>query len=437
MSEHQPEAKWRPLLDGDLRRRALDAIDAIARDLRDPPAASDHPDVPEQQRAIDEICLGRGRAGLALFYGFKALVDDDEGARSEASRYLEEAFDGVARLSMSSSLFVGFSGVAWAAEILEHEVFRTGNDPNEDIDDVLLAFVDAGGQADYDLISGWVGVGAYCLERSESPAAAKCLEIIVNRLAESADITDAGTAWFTPPEMLPSATRDEFPEGFYNLGMAHGIVGIIALLAGAYANGIAKEKGRLLLHGAIDWMLAQRIAGDDRSAFPAVVAPGRPAEPSRTAWCYGDPGIAAALSVAAQATSDSGWRREAVGIATAAARRPVELCGVDDAGLCHGAAGLAHVLNRVALSTGDRELEDAAREWFERALDMRRPDTGIAGYRTWRSGRGGYEGWIDHPGLLTGAAGIGLALLAACSSIEPSWDRCLLLSIRPSVVASP
>lgn len=36
------------------------------------------------------------------------------------------------------------------------------------------------------------------------------------------------------------------------------------------------------------------------------------------------------------------------------------------------------------------------------------------------------------PGFLTGAAGIGLALLGAVSPVEPSWDRLLLCSV-PSV----
>ena len=38
-------------------------------------------------------------------------------------------------------------------------------------------------------------------------------------------------------------------------------------------------------------------------------------------------------------------------------------------------------------------------------------------------------GWRDEPGFLTGAAGIGLALLAALFPVEPAWDRVLLASI--------
>jgi hypothetical protein len=34
----------------------------------------------------------------------------------------------------------------------------------------------------------------------------------------------------------------------------------------------------------------------------------------------------------------------------------------------------------------------------------------------------------DDPGLLTGAAGVALVLLAAATPVEPAWDRALLLA---------
>ena len=35
---------------------------------------------------------------------------------------------------------------------------------------------------------------------------------------------------------------------------------------------------------------------------------------------------------------------------------------------------------------------------------------------------------IDQPGLLEGSPGIALVLLAAATSVEPTWDRLFLLS---------
>ncbi|MBI3726400.1 hypothetical protein HY251_20940, partial [bacterium] len=56
-----------------------------------------------------------------------------------------------------------------------------------------------------------------------------------------------------------------------------------------------------------------------------------------------------------------------------------------------------------------------------------RESGGVAGFRALRH-RGGREVPVDDPGFLTGASGIGLALLAASTDLEPAWDRLLLLS---------
>jgi hypothetical protein len=139
---------------------------------------------------------------------------------------------------------------------------------------------------------------------------------------------------------------------------------------------------------------------------------GRP-EPSRSAWCYGDPGIAAALLGAARSVGETAWEKEALAIARRAAERPPDGTGVRDAGLCHGAAGLGHLFNRMFQATGDERLGKASRFWLERTLEMReRPSE--------HSDRG----------ILEGVAGIALALLAAVSSTPPEWDRMLLVSVR-------
>jgi hypothetical protein len=77
-------------------------------------------------------------------------------------------------------------------------------------------------------------------------------------------------------------------------------------------------------------------------------------------------------------------------------------------------------------ATGEDWLADAARAWFARALDMRQPN-GVGGFLGYTPSA--EAPWRPETGLLTGAAGIGLALLAACTSVEPEWDRVLLLDV--------
>jgi len=80
-------------------------------------------------------------------------------------------------------------------------------------------------------------------------------------------------------------------------------------------------------------------------------------------------------------------------------------------------------------ATGEPRLAEAARSWFEQTLAMRRPGRGIGGYEAWQPG----GSRSADRGLLTGATGIALALLAATTDIEPLWDRMLLVSIPQRV----
>jgi hypothetical protein len=128
--------------------------------------------------------------------------------------------------------------------------------------------------------------------------------------------------------------------------------------------------------------------------------------------------------------ADHGLERAALEIAREAARRPAEQAGVNDAGICHGAAGLGHVYNRLYQATREPLFKEAATAWFARTLEMRRPGEGVAGYLAWNSLPGQEElGWVADGSLLTGAAGIALTLLAACHSSRPSWDGMLMAAI--------
>ena len=99
--------------------------------------------------------------------------------------------------------------------------------------------------------------------------------------------------------------------------------------------------------------------------------------------------------------------------------------------LCHGAAGLGHLFNRMFQATGQQCLAEASRFWFERAIGMRRPGRGIGGYEAWAIRDDGEMTWQADQGLLVGAAGIALAMMAATSDVEPAWDRMLLVDVPP------
>ncbi len=307
------------------------------------------------------------------------------------------------------------------------------SDPNASIDEALIELLERSPwRGDHDLVTGLAGLAVHAFERLPRPSARRCLELVLDRLGELAERGDGRATWRTWPQHLIEPTRSEYPAGYYNLGVAHGVPATVAVLARMAAAGIGDGRARQLLAEATAWVLDQRLDSPaGLSLFPRFVGPGISPVPARFAWCYGDPGVVAALLAAAGVAGDESLHDTALGLARRAAAEPTSRRDVIDASLCHGAAGLGHLFNRIQQSTGDVACADAARRWFARALDMRTAGEGLAGFRYRARPRDPESEMRDDPGLITGIAGIGLALLGAITTIEPAWDRMLLASLAP------
>jgi hypothetical protein len=60
-----------------------------------------------------------------------------------------------------------------------------------------------------------------------------------------------------------------------------------------------------------------------------------------------------------------------------------------------------------------------------------RGDAPLAGFPAIAADADGKRGPMADPSLLGGACGVALVLHAACSEIEPAWDRLLLVDLPP------
>ena len=414
---------WLPILEGEEAARAAAAVTAVADAIGEAPLSS----------RGERSHLSGGEAGVALLFAYLDLARPGSGYGEIARQRLERAIDILCSTTHEPSLYSGFTGVSWVAEHLRDGLPE--EDPNEDIDAALLEHLrHTPWSYHYDLTTGLVGYGVYALERLPRSSAAACLELIVERLAEVAQPRPEGLAWHTPYDLVPAPNQPWYPQGLDNLGVAHGTPGVIALLARICGCGVAEEQARSLLAGGMSWLLAQKLPAGEKSVFPYAVGRDFKIRPARTAWCYGDAGIAVALLAAGRSAGEPAWEREALALARTVARRSPEICGVEDAGLCHGAAGLGHVLNRLHQATGDPELLAAARAWFGRALGYWEPGRGIGGFLALTPPDDDFDAlvWNEDPGFLSGSAGMALTLLAATSAVDPAWDRVLLTSPLPA-----
>ncbi|MCT2594494.1 lanthionine synthetase C family protein [Streptomyces sp. N2-109] len=286
--------------------------------------------------------------------------------------------------------------------------------------------------AELDVIRGLSGYGAYLLRRDPGSADMRTVLDYCVRLTEPiTDRDDVLPGWWTVSG--PSGLPDErFGDGHANTGLAHGIGGVLALLA------LAARQGPLVdgHHGAMRTILAwldhwQEEVGHS-PAWPywitrAELREGRPtpSAPRRPSWCYGTAGLARAQQLAALALGDTQRQIEAEKALVAALTDAAQLKATTDHGLCHGTAGLAHIAARMSSDAHPSTAGQLRATAPALLSSMCPPGTGPAGIALTM-----LHDEEAGPGFLNGAAGTAMALQAPATAVPPhsAWDACLLIA---------
>src|SRR5437763_5994 len=234
-----------PLLSGALKDQALHLAGTLAGTL-----------CPADDAGRRDVSLASGSAGLAVCSGQLARTRCDSQAADAALTRLEEAVAALATQPLTSSLYSGFTGIAWAVELVDGLLGAGGEDRSGDIDDALTSLLRRyPADAPYDLINGLTGLGVYALARWPRPGAAPLVLGVVAQLARQARHDRDGVSWRTPPSWH-GPRREQYWPGGVDLGVAHGIAGVIPFLARVHRLGLARPTLRPLLAGAVRWLLA-------------------------------------------------------------------------------------------------------------------------------------------------------------------------------------
>jgi lantibiotic modifying enzyme len=421
--------KWQPIIKDKATRHlcetALSSIaSSIKRDLDDDHQEMWGQDSPESAM----LSLGSGYSAASLFLAYYGHWKKSKSLLGASSKSLAKLLRLLAQTRCTASLFQGFTGTLWTFEHLRatgmlHDIELEETDLSADR--LLIESLNHRiWEGKFDLIDGLVGVGVYAMERLPNAMSKQLLDAVLDHLSTTAEYSGAGACWFTPRHVLSKAEIEKAPAGYFNVGMAHGITGIIGFLARAQRWCSDSRKCQLLLESAVSWLRAQRNVQQNGMVFPSWVTPTGERLPSRLGWCYGDLSISVSLMRAALCADRGDWWEEGVSLARGICNLHDAQKQVDAPYVCHGSAGVALIFARLYHATGYGEFKRAALSYADRTISFCSKEE-LSGFEP-------VEPRLQKKyGLLTGVAGLGLVLLALLGTIEPAWDRVLLLDLPP------
>jgi len=352
----------------------------------------------------------------ALLYCYLAAALDDKKWVDLAVERLNSAIETAAELDLS--LYGGLPGLGWMIEHASKVLSNTSapdddpSDPGDDlltIDTAIFRRLESESWAGrFSLIDGLVGIGVYFHERLPAPTALRGIELVLDRLEDISQPTEAGIVWSSNQEHSLSGPEGTHQCRSYDGSVAYGVPGILHFLAETLSYGIQKDRVAEMFDSATKGFLGARSAMKPKSGGGL---------PQKVCWCCGELAVAAVMAQIADRTGREDYRRLSNNELELLLSNPEYVSGSGDDSLCFGVIGTAHIYNRLYQVGQDMRFREMALTLLERA---------VVPQRHYVSSRLSLRG----SSLLTGKVGLALGLLAAVSSVEPQWDRLMVMSGR-------
>ncbi len=375
---------------------------------------------------VEGLGLMGGSAGVACFFAYYADWTGNLHFEQLAADMLEKAIGSAAGFFPGFPFSEGVAGLSWLLDHLIQENLLQADAGHvfDELDGPLAKAMQYEiEKGHYDYLHGAMGYALYFLRDPRRPTYRHYLERLVCALDDMAISDDEGVKW----ETLLDHQRGRYG---INLGLAHGMPSVVILLLLLYEQDIEPVRCSRLIRGALKYIGSRRMHADKSiSCFPSWAGDaGDESRHSRLAWCYGDPGIGLAFLNASKNFPEMAYDVKGLEVLLhSSLRRDLAGNNVQDAGICHGSSGLALIYNSLYQHTRLPAFREASLYWLDVCLNMAIHDDGIGGYKAYYHPR--YGGWVRIPGLLEGAAGIGLTLLSFVHQRRPGWIRSLLLDL--------
>jgi lantibiotic biosynthesis protein len=416
---------------------------------RDPNNANPDPWIPGVE-SWGDLALANGYPSLLILYA--SLEREGLVKEGIAHRYVLAIKESIERGGYyDCSLFSGLSGICFSLKLASRQgtryqrflgtleemlIKRTVESYLSPIRDQIRSGQSVQSSY-YDTIQGICGIGRYALESLSQPNLHSLASQICEALVLITNYRKIGghrlPGWHLTAEDPINRGKLVDAKGTFNLGLSHGVTGILALLSIASLKGLVVDGQKDAIRSIATWIQKKAIPQENSYDWPHAVTfheevnGVKPTKShSRDAWCYGAPGIARTLYLAGKALDDQPLKSYAQEAFQQIFHRSQKEWNLPGPTLCHGLSGLLLLTHAMTLDTGCDKLLKKVDELKERVLAYYQPsaDFGFTDFEPCK--KGGYF-MANNPGYLEGAAGVYLTLLSMKN--KPSnWHLPLLIN---------
>lgn len=362
-----------------------------------------------------------GSLGLLYYYYYAAGALQDESLYDKADALLEQVFD---NLNHDKGLLLGYTFSEGAAglgyilnnlqqnELLDFDIDTELAGIDQYIYDSALAHM---ATTEVDYLHGAMGALHYFSSRVQTPV----INQYVNGLTEAfcaAAISDSDGIYFL------NSSLERLNDKKIDLGLAHGLSGLLLLLIDAWPHVKNKEQVEKIIREGIAFILRQEqpvsLTKDEYSFFPFYLEldPQSSFRMDRLAWCYGDLNTVLLLYRAGKLLGTNTYIHTADRIGQQSVSRKDEGTTLSmDTHFCHGSAGLAQFYKCLYQESENPVYLDAYHYWI--AVTVNLIDREIEEKKYAANPVSVLEGW----------PGVGLVLAEYIAGQPMSWSKAFLL----------
>lgn len=361
-----------------------------------------------------------GSLGLLYYYYHAADILKDPALLEQGETMLAAVFEDLngedARLN-GAAFSNGATGLAYVVNnlqsngLIDFDINSEFADLDRYLFDTACEQLDKG---EIDYLHGAMGAFYYFASRAQNETVNTYLNTLAGIFLDKA-IPSADGLYFT------NHSLERLGDHKADLGLAHGLSGLLLLLIAAWPHLKDPEKAAQTLRKGIAFILQFEVPADTDqqrfSLFPFTVERAKPLNlPNRMAWCYGDLNIVLLLYRAGKLLQDNIYLETAERIGKNTLNRKSEQATQSsDSHFCHGSSGLAQIYNCLYTETGDPGYKEAYAYWITETLSLVDREIEAGQYRQ------------NPVSLLDGWPGVALVLTGYVSEEKQRWADVFLL----------